>query len=274
MSQSLPGEPGIPVQAARRRLRLRPGGRWRAGLAYAVGLAAGVAVWQLVGTSSSAEVFVSLTATLSRLGQLISDGSLQSALAASFSVYALGVALAIVTGGAAGLLFARRELLRLALEPYTVALYAAPMVALIPFLLALMGFGFWPKVVVVWLFAYFPVQFATQRGAQSIAPELIDVARSFRTRERDIWRHVVIPYTLPYLMSGVRQALARGLVGMIAAEFFLSAGGLGSLLITASERFDTAEMLAVTLVITLIGVALMGLGRLIEARFARWRVQP
>jgi ABC-type nitrate/sulfonate/bicarbonate transport system permease component len=61
---------------------------------------------------------------------------------------------------------------------------------------------------------------------------------------------------------------------MIAAEFFLSAGGLGSLLITASERFDTAEMLAVTLVITLIGVALMGLGRLIEARFARWRTQP
>jgi NitT/TauT family transport system permease protein len=243
-------------------------------LTYAVSVAGGAAVWQVLGSHSSSEVFVSLTATLSRLGQMISDGSLPGALGASFSVYAAGVALAIVTGAAGGLLLARRALLRLALEPYLIALYAAPMVALIPFLLALMGFGFWPKVIVVWLFAYFPVQFATQRGAQSIAPELIDVARSFRTRERDIWRHVVIPYTLPYLMTGVRQALARGLVGMIAAEFFLSAGGLGSLLITASERFDTAEMLAVTLVITLIGVALMGLGRLIEARFARWRTQP
>jgi NitT/TauT family transport system permease protein len=61
---------------------------------------------------------------------------------------------------------------------------------------------------------------------------------------------------------------------MIAAEFVLSADGLGSLLITESERFDTAGMLAVTLVITLAGVALMGLGRLAEARFARWRVRP
>jgi NitT/TauT family transport system permease protein len=241
---------------------------------YAVSVLAGAAIWQLLGANSSSEVFVSLSATLARLGQLIADGSLPGALAASFSVYGAGMALAIVTGGLGGLLLARRALLRLALEPYLVALYAAPIVALIPFLLALMGYGFWPKVIVVWLFAYFPVQFNTQRGAQSIAPELIDVARSFRTRERDIWRHVAIPYTLPYLMTGVRQALARGLVGMIAAEFFLSAGGLGSLLIVASERFDTAGMLAITLVITLAGVALMAIGRLIEARFARWRVQP
>jgi ABC-type nitrate/sulfonate/bicarbonate transport system permease component len=252
-------------------LRL-PGGRWRAALGYGAGLAAGAAAWQLIGDNSASYVFSPLTATLSRLGQLISDGSLPGALASSFAVYGAGVALAIVTGAAAGLLLARRPLIREALGPYLIALYAAPMVALIPFLLALLGFGFWPKVIVVWLFAYFPVQFATQRGAQSISPELLDVAHAFRTRERDIWRHVVVPYTLPYLMTGVRQALARGLVGMIAGEFFLSAGGLGSLLITQSEQFDTAGMLATTLVITVIGVALMALGRFIEARFARWRV--
>jgi ABC-type nitrate/sulfonate/bicarbonate transport system permease component len=258
-----------------RAFRLRaPQGRWRAGLTYAASLAGGAAAWQVLGSRASSDVFASLSATLSSLGQMISDGSLPSALGASFSVYGAGMALAIVTGAAGGLLFARRALLRLALEPYLIALYAAPMVALIPFLLALAGYGFWPKVIVVWLFAYFPVQFNTQRGAQSIAPELIDVARSFRTRERDIWLHVAIPYTLPYLMTGVRQALARGLVGMIAAEFFLSATGLGSLLIIASERFDTAAMLAVTLVITLAGVALMAVGRLVEARFARWRVGP
>lgn len=256
---------------SRHRLKL-PRGRWRAALGYGAGLAAGAAAWQLIGDHSASYVFVPLTATLSRLGQLSADGSLPSALAASFAVYGTGVALAIVTGAAGGLLLARRALLREALGPYLVALYAVPAVVLIPFLLALLGFGYWPKVIVVWLFAFFPVLFATQRGAQSIAPELIDVARAFRTRERDIWRHVVVPYTLPYLMTGVRQALARGLVGMIAGEFFLSAGGLGSMLLTQSEQFDTAGMLAVTFVITLTGVALMALGRFIEARFARWRV--
>ncbi len=245
---------------------------WRALLGYAVGIAAGVVAWQLIGLHSANFVFVPLTTTLSSLGSLISDGSLPSALASSFSVYAVGVALAIVVGAVTGVLFARRALLRKAFEPYLVALYATPMVALIPFLLALIGYGFWPKVIVVFLFSYFPVEFATQRGAQSIAPELLDVARAFRTSERQIWRHVVIPYTLPYLMTGVRQALARGLVGMISAEFFLSAGGLGSLLITQSEQFDTGDMLAVTLIITLIGVILMALGRTFERRFARWRV--
>jgi ABC-type nitrate/sulfonate/bicarbonate transport system permease component len=252
--------------------RLVPRGRWRAALGYAAGLVAGAVVWQVVGLNSASFVFVPLTSTMSSLGGLISDGSLPSALASSFSVYAVGEVAAIVTGALVGLLFARQMILRRAFEPYLVALYATPMVALIPFLLALIGYGFWPKVVVVSLFAFFPVEFSTQRGAQSIAPELLDVARAFRTSERGIWRHVVVPYTLPYLMTGVRQALARGLVGMIAGEFFLSAGGLGSLLITQSEQFDTGAMLAVTFVITLTGVLLMAAGRLVERRFARWRV--
>ncbi len=249
-------------------------GRRRAVLGYAAGLVAGAVAWQVIGLESANFVFVPLTTTLSSLGQLISDGSLPGALASSFSVYAVGEVMAVVSGAAVGLLFARRVILRRAFEPYLVALYATPMVALIPFLLALIGFGFWSKVIVVWLFAFFPVEFSTQRGAQSIAPELLDVARAFRTSERGIWRHVVVPYTLPYLMTGVRQALARGLVGMIAAEFFLSAGGLGSLLLTQSEQFDTGAVLATTLVITVAGVALMAVGRLVERRFARWRVTP
>jgi ABC-type nitrate/sulfonate/bicarbonate transport system permease component len=239
---------------------------------YVVGLLLGAGAWQLIGMHSSSQVFVTLTATLRRLGQLTKDGTLPHAMAQSFSSYAVGMVFAIVFGALAGLLLARREMLRTALEPYLLGLYAAPMVALIPFLLALLGFGFWSKVVVVGVFAFFPVLLNTQRGAQSIAPELLDVARSYRSRERDIWLHVVIPYTLPYLMTGVRQSLARGLVGMIAGDFFLSSSGLGSLLIIASERFDTAEMLATTLVITLVGVALMGIGRGVERHFARWRV--
>jgi ABC-type nitrate/sulfonate/bicarbonate transport system permease component len=239
---------------------------------YAGGVLLGVVIWQVLGSRTSPQVFVSLTATLKRLGQMISDGSLGSALATSFASYAVGMIFSLVLGGVGGLLLARRKLLRIAFEPYLVAIYATPMVGLIPFLLALVGFGFWSKVIVIFAFAFFPVLLNTQRGAQSIAPELLDVARVFRSSERSTWRHVVIPYTLPFLLTGVRQSLARGLVGMIAGDFFLSSDGLGSLLIVASERFDTAAMLAVTLVITVIGLVLMGIGRALENRFARWRV--
>jgi NitT/TauT family transport system permease protein len=239
---------------------------------YAGGVVLGAVAWQLIGMATPSQTFAPLTATLVRLGQLVADGTLPDALWTSFQSYLTGMAIALVLGALVGLLLARRRLLRTAFEPYVVALYATPMVGLIPFLLALLGFGFWSKVVVIVVFAFFPVLLNTQRGAQSIAPELLDVARCYRSGEWDVWRHVIIPYTLPYLMTGVRQSLARGLVGMIAADYFLSSDGLGSLLITASERFDTAEMLAVTLVITVIGLILMAIGRLAESYFARWRV--
>ena len=129
------------AQGARAR-RLAPGGRWRAALGYGAGLAGGAIAWQLLGAHSSSLVIVPLSATLARVGQLIADGSLPGALAASFAVYPAGVALAIAAGAAGGLLLARRALVRQALQPYLIALYAAPMVALIPFLLALLGYGF------------------------------------------------------------------------------------------------------------------------------------
>lgn len=250
----------------RGRIRLRPAA------GYVAGVVLGVVAWQFVGSVTSPQVFAPLSSTLSRLGEMISDGSLGRALATSFESYAVGMLLSLVLGGFGGLLLARRALLRIALEPYLVAVYATPMVGIIPFLLALLGFGFWPKVIVIVAFAFFPVLLNTQRGAQSIPPELLDVARLFRSSERSVWRHVIVPYTLPFLMTGVRQSLARGLVGMIAADFFLSSDGLGSLLIVASEQFDTAGMLAVTLVITVIGLVLMGIGRALENHFARWRV--
>lgn len=246
--------------------------RLRVWSGYVIGVVLGAVGWQVVGLNMSSQTFVPLTDTLSRAGQLFADGTLPAALWTSFQSYLAGMAIALVLGAFIGLLLARRRLLRTALEPYVIALYATPMVGLIPFLLALLGFGFWSKVVVIVVFAFFPVLLNTQRGAQSISPELLDVARCYRSGEWDVWRHVIVPYTLPFLMTGVRQSLARGLVGMIAADFFLSSDGLGSLLITASERFDTAEMLAVTLTITVIGLLLMAIGRLVESYFARWRV--
>jgi len=161
--------------------------------------------------------------------------------------------------------------LRIGIEPYIMIIYATPLVALIPFILSMMGFGFAPKVLVVFLFAVFPVLYNTVEGARSIKPELIEVAKSFRSSEWALWREVMLPYTLPYTMTGVRQAIGRALVGMVAAEFFLSSTGLGQLIMGASQNFDTAGVFASILVIGLVGVGLMRVGLVIERHFARWR---
>jgi len=234
-------------------------------------LAAGAALWEIAGRRASAAFLVPLSETLVRLWEMAASGQLWTQFASSAALFATGFALALAVGMPLGMLLARVRTLRVALEPYIMILYATPMVALIPFILSLMGFGFAPKVLVVFLFAVFPVLYNTIEGARSIKPELIEVARSYRSGEWALWREVMVPYTLPFTMTGVRQAIGRGLVGMVAAEFFLSSTGLGQLIMTASQNFDTGGVLALVLVIGLLGVGLMRLGLMLENHFARWR---
>jgi NitT/TauT family transport system permease protein len=234
-------------------------------------LIAGLALWEIAGRSTSAAFMVPFSETLVRLWQLITGGDFIAQFLDSAKLFLTGFVIALVIGVPLGVVLARVRLLRVGIEPYLMILYATPMVALIPFILSLMGFGFAPKVLVVFLFAVFPVLYNTVEGARSIKPELIEVAKSYRSSEWSLWHEVILPYTLPYIMTGVRQAIGRALVGMVAAEFFLSSTGLGQLIMGASQNFDTGGVFASILVIGLIGVGLMRIGLMIEQHFARWR---
>jgi len=238
----------------------------------AVSLLIGVAAWDYGGRHMSHAFLVTPFDTIVRMVQLVLAGELVRQSLSSLALFVVGFVLALVVGAPAGLLLARLPALRRALDLYIMIIYATPLVALIPFILSLMGFGFAPKVLVVFLFAVFPILYNTVEGARSIKPELIEVARSFRTDEWSLWREVMVPYTLPFTMTGVRQGIGRALVGMIAAEFFLSSTGLGQLIMVASQNFDTGALLAAISVIVALGIALMRLGVAIENRFARWRV--
>jgi len=137
--------------------------------------------------------------------------------------------------------------------------------------MSMFGLEFSAKAIVVFLFAFFPMLYNTVEGARSIQPELIEVARSFRSSEWALWREVMVPYTLSFSMTGVHQAVGRGLVGMVAAEFFLSSTGLGQLIMGASQNFDTAGVFAAILIIWVLGVGLTRVGFMLERRFAPWR---
>ncbi|MBV8792585.1 MAG: ABC transporter permease [Pseudolabrys sp.] len=236
-----------------------------------VSLLVGIALWEIAGRLSSPAFMVPFSVTIERLWTMTAEGGLAAQFLDSIELFAAGFAISLAVGLPLGLLLARVKALRIGIEPYIMVVYATPMVALIPFILSLMGFGFAPKVLVVFLFAVFPIIYNTVEGARSIKPELIEVAQSFRSTEWALWREVMLPYTLPYTMTGVRQAIGRALVGMVAAEFFLSATGLGRIIMTSSQNFDTAGVFASILLIGILGVALMRLGAMIEQHFARWR---
>lgn len=209
--------------------------------------------------------------TVPRLIDFIQDGEFFIALGQSLALFGTGFGIALVIGLPLGILMARIRLLRVGLESYILGLYATPMAALIPFILSIFGFQFWPKVIVVVLFTVFPILYNTLEGARSLKPEMLEVARAFRSSERRIWIDILIPYTLPYALTGIRQAIGRALVGMIAAEIFLNNTGLGGWLVDSSRSFDMAGVLGAIIVTTLIGVFLMSLVRRLETRFAAWR---
>ena len=209
--------------------------------------------------------------TVPRLIYFIQDGEFFVALGQSLSIFGTGFGIALAIGLPLGILMARLRLLRVALESYILGLYATPMAALIPFILAIFGFQFGPKVIVVVLFSVFPILYNTLEGARSLKPEMIEVARAFRSPEHRIWIDILIPYTLPFALTGIRQAIGRALVGMVAAEILLNNTGLGGWLVHSSRSFDTAGVLGAILVTTLIGVTLMNGVRRLEAHFASWR---
>lgn len=244
---------------------------WSDWLPPAITLIAGAALWQYAGSRTSAAFLSTFTATMARLWEMVASGELVDALAQSLLLFVTGFALSVAVAVPLGLLLARVRVLRVATESYIMMFNSMPMAALIPFILSIMGFGFAPKVVVVFLFSVFAVLYNTMEGARSVKPELLEVARSYRSSEWRLWRDVMLPYTLPFTLTGIRQGIGRGLVGMVAAEFFLSASGVGKL-ITVNERdFDTAGVLAAIIVITIFGTVLMSLGRAVENRFAAWR---
>ena len=238
---------------------------------YVVALALGALLWQFVASRTNPAFVASFTATIASLYEMVQSGLLTNALKSSMGVYLTGLSAAIVVGIGIGLLLARVRLLRVALESYIMLLYATPMVALIPFILSMMGFGFAPKALVVFLFAVFSVLYNTIEGARSVKPEMLEVAHSFRSGEWGVWRDVLIPYTLPYALTGVRQGIGRGLVGLVAGEFFLSGSGIGLLIMRSERDFDVPALYGSILVITILGVMLMGIGRALENHFAAWR---
>lgn len=228
-----------------------------------------VAVWQAVGHAFGI-VFVPFSDTIANFWTLVSSGVMGAALVTSGKVFGTALVLSIVLGAILGLLLARVRLFSAAIEPYVYLLYTMPTITLVPFVFATFGFGFWPQVLITMLIAIFPVVIGVAEGARSIPQELLDVAASYGTSEPQLWRHVIVPFVVPHAMSGIKQTIALTLVGTLVAEFFLNATGVAALLVYASTNIKPAELLSVTLMISILAVVLLGIGEAIQRYFTKW----
>jgi ABC-type nitrate/sulfonate/bicarbonate transport system permease component len=246
---------------------LSPVTKWSLRLASVLAIAV---AWELYGSAINPVLLSSPTAIIQATFEMIADGTLPKAMGESFVVLWVGSLIGVVAGLVIGLAAGRNRVFATLIELPLNALYATPTVALIPVIVVWFGFGPTAKTVVVILFVLFPVLINTMRGVQEVDRELVEVARSFCSGERRMWFDLILPSALPYVVTGLRLAIGRALIGVIVAEFFTAFSGLGYLIVTNANSFQTDRTFVPILVIAALGVLLTALLELVERRVVRW----
>lgn len=254
-----------------RRRPMSPARRWTLRLAS---VAAILIAWQIYGGSINPILLSDPSAVAVAFVDMVRDGSLGHALASSLEVLGFGFLFGAVAGVAIGLAAGRSETIAALIDLPVNALYAVPAVALVPVIVLWFGFEVTTKTIVVFFFVIFPVLINTTRGVREVDPELVEVARSFCSSERRMWFDLILPSALPFIVTGLRLAIGRALIGVIVAEFYTSLSGLGDLITTNASNFQTARMFVPIVVIALLGVFFTALLELAERRLVQWRKAP
>ena len=263
--------PAIPTPAARHPVHTYLNRRPKTWCLRGASLLITLALWEWYGHSTNPILFTYPTAIAHAAMDMLADGTLLSALGQSLYVLFTGFVLGTLVGIGVGLLSGRSQVVACLLDIPVTALYATPMVALVPILVLWFGFGTSAKIVIVLLFTVFPVLINTQRGVREVDPRLVEVAHAFCSPEYRLWTDLILPSALPFVMTGIRLAIGRALIAIIVAEFYTAISGLGYLIVSNAHVFQTARVFVPIVVLMLLGVVITGLLEMVEARISPWR---
>jgi NitT/TauT family transport system permease protein len=272
--------PAAPVESAESAaapeasgVRRRPGlfGRinvvgWRV-----IALAIFLMAWHLASIPAGKLLPPSPIDIVPALADEIRSGQLLAATFSSLQVFLAGYLLAVVSGVALGILMGGMPRLGETLEIYVNALNATPRVALIPFIILWFGLGAPAKIVVVWFMAMLPILINTYAGVQNTDADLLEAARSFGARRGQLFRHVMLPAALPYVVTGLRLGASMAMVGTVFAESQTALAGLGYLMAQYSGSFQTAKYFGPVLVLAAMGMLISQALKVLERRFGRWK---
>jgi len=236
-----------------------------------VSLAAVLSLWEFYGRRVNPILFTYPSAVARAFVELVASGELWSYMQQSLVVLAYASFFSVVVGVVLGVAMGRFAIFEWAADIYINALYSMPMVAVVPLIVLWFGFKIPAKVIIVFAFMVFPVLLNTFEGVKNVDRNLQEVARSFCSSEAQLWRHLIIPSAIPFIVAGVRLAIGRGLVGMIVAEFYTSVTGLGYMIVRYANALETDKLFVPIVVVMLLGVGLMGLAKWVEGRIAPWR---
>lgn len=187
--------------------------------------------------------------------------------------FVLGISLAFIVGIPLGLAAGWYRRFAHAVEPFLTALNATPQVAFLPLLILWVGTGLASRVLIIVLLAVLPIAISAQAAVRTVDARLVRVARSFSANDALLFRSIILPSSMPFLVAGARLAVGRGMIGIVVGEIYGSAAGIGAMMNEAGSRFETDKVFVGVLTIAVAGVGLVECLRRIERRVEVWRPQ-
>jgi NitT/TauT family transport system permease protein len=185
--------------------------------------------------------------------------------------FIVGYIMAVIVGVLIGLLMGWFGKVRAALQPLVSALYSTPHVALIPLFVVWFGVGDQSKIAMVFTSAIFPVLINTLAGVQTTDRELLQMAHAFGASQAQLFRTVLLPAAVPFIMTGLRLAVGVGVILVVVGEMLAGTDGIGYVIQNAGQTFQIAQIFAGVVVVAVGSTIMMGLLRRLERRFDAWR---
>jgi ABC-type nitrate/sulfonate/bicarbonate transport system permease component len=233
-----------------------------------------VGIWQAIWSYTNwiSPLFFSGPSAISKQFWIsLTQGHLLADLAFSGKNFTIGFGLALVTGVILGVIVGWYRRFRLIADPFLNALYAAPRIAMMPLIIIWFGIGMWSKVFIVFLSAFFPILVNTVAGIRNMDRDLLRAARAFCASDWQIFKTLAIPGSVPFILTGVRQGVAVGLIGVVVGEMLGSSEGIGFMVAYGGQTFQTDTLFVGFIIISFAGIILTVIAERLERHFSRWR---
>jgi ABC-type nitrate/sulfonate/bicarbonate transport system permease component len=231
-------------------------------------------IWELVGNVLGMvnPMFMSAPSLIWQAAvQLFGSGEIWNDLRVSGIEFFWGYFLSVIVAIPFGIAVGWYKRMSYIFDPFINAMNATPRVALLPLVIIWLGIGILSKVGIIFLGAVFPILINTRDGVKTTPYNLLNAARSFGASQWQIFRSVVLPSTVPFILTGLRLGVGRALIGVMVGELYAATAGIGFMITVAGATFQTDKVFVGVLIFAITGMIAMELLTKLEARFSKWR---
>lgn len=231
-----------------------------------------VVLWEIISRMALVEPYLlpAPSKVVWELLKLLASGELLIHIYSSMGRVLAGYSLAVISGICLGVLMGWFRIIDQIADPLVELARPVSPLAILPVTILWFGIGNVSKIFIIWYSCIFPVVLNTYAGVKGVNPSVVHAARTLGATNQEILWRVVVPSTLPLIMTGARISMAIGMIVIIASEMVAARAGLGYLILTAEQTYRTTEMFAGIAVIAALGLLLDRLLRLLRRKVSPW----